>query len=106
MRIPASRRARIRSDRRIRRGLRAGGGTATKVALIAGSMSMTDVNHFSTGWHPATTRSITLTVPDSLKPALGGGSGNYIFVKVAQSNSTASSPTKYLHYDYASKYVL
>jgi hypothetical protein len=83
-----------------------GGGNATKVALIAGSMSMTDVNHFSTGWRAATTRSITLTVPDRLKTALGGRSGNYIFIKVAQSNSTASDPTKYLHYDYASKYVL
>lgn len=83
-----------------------GGGNATKVALIAGSTSMTDVDHFASGWHAATTRSITLTVPDSLKPALGGGSGNYIFVKVAQSNSTASNPTRYLHYDYASKYVL
>lgn len=83
-----------------------GGGNITKVAVIAGSTSMTDVDHFTSSWHPATTRSITLTVPDALKPALGGGSGDYIFVKVAESNSTASNPTKLYHYDYASKYVL
>jgi endonuclease/exonuclease/phosphatase family metal-dependent hydrolase len=83
-----------------------GGGNATKVAVIAGSMSLTDVNHFATSWRAATTRKIDLHVPDRLKAALGGGSGNYIFVKVAQSNSMAADPTKYLHYDYASKFVL
>jgi hypothetical protein len=83
-----------------------GGGNATKVALIAGSMSMTDVDHFSTTWRAATTRAIDLTVPARLRAALGGGSGNYVFVKVAQSNSTAVNPVKHLHYDYASKYAL
>ena len=83
-----------------------GGGNATKVAVIAGSMSLTDVDHFSTSWRTATTRTIDLKVPDRLVSALGGGSGNYVFVKVAQSNSTDANPAKLLKYDYASKYVL
>lgn len=73
-----------------------GGGRATKVAVIAGSTSMTEVDHFATSWRPATTHALTLTVPARLEHVLGAGTGNYVFVKVVQSNLTDADPVKHL----------
>ena len=68
-----------------------GGGRASKVAVIAGSNVITDERSFSSGWFPATTRSITITVPEEFRAYLGGGTGNPVWVKVAQSNSTSTA---------------
>jgi endonuclease/exonuclease/phosphatase family metal-dependent hydrolase len=70
----------------------AGGGRATRVGIIAGADSTTESYHFDSGWYPATTRSILLTVPAKWRDVLGTGSGNPIYVKVAQTNSRASKP--------------
>lgn len=79
-----------------------GGGRATKVAVIAGSDVITDQRSFHSAWYPATTRSITLTVPAAYRPYIGAGTGNPVWVKVVQSNatSTAFGPS----YSYARKY--
>lgn len=79
-----------------------GGGRARKVAVIAGSDVITAQRSFHSAWFPATTRSITITVPPELKPYLGGGTGNPVWVKVVQSNSASTDfgPS----YDYARKY--
>ena len=68
-----------------------GGGRATKVAVIAGSSVITNERPFHSAWYPATTRSITITVPEELRPYLGGGTGNPVWVKVVQSNSTSTA---------------
>jgi len=83
-----------------------GGTQARSFAIIAGSDSITDLNHFSTGWHPASMQSWTITVPSRLHDVLGGGSGNAVFVKVALSNSTLSDPPKHLTYNGPEKYRL
>jgi hypothetical protein len=79
-----------------------GGGRATKVAVVAGSNVTTNERSFHSTWYPATTRSITITVPTKYRAYLGAGSGNPVFVKVVQSNSssTAFGPS----YSYARKY--
>ena len=79
-----------------------GGGRALKVAAVAGSNVTTDVRSFHSAWYPATTRSIVLTVPAKYRSTLGAGSGNPVFVKVVQSNSSSTSfgPS----YSYARKY--
>lgn len=74
-----------------------GGAQTTRYALSAGSDSMTNQNHFGTGWIRASdprirARSILLTVPARLVGVLGGGSGDYVFVKVVQTNSTGTPP--------------
>ena len=76
-----------------------GGSRTTKYAVAAGSTSMTDKNHWSTRWYAASSsaarhRSITVTVPRSTRAVLGGGSGNVVFVKLLQTNSTAANPPK------------
>ena len=81
-----------------------GGTQARSFAIIAGSDSITDLNHFSTGWHPAALQSWTITIPSRLHDVLGAGSGNAVFVKVALSNSTASDPAKHFFYDGPDKY--
>ncbi|WP_375388766.1 hypothetical protein [uncultured Amnibacterium sp.] len=67
----------------------AGGGRAQKVAVVAGSTVVTDQRSFHSAWYPATTRSITITVPEQYRSTLGAGSGNPVWVKVVQSNSTS-----------------
>jgi endonuclease/exonuclease/phosphatase family metal-dependent hydrolase len=70
---------------------------ATKVGVIAGSDSIVTKNLFRSAWYPATTTSITMTVPESLRDEMGTGSGNPIHVKVATYNSltaTDAMPTK------------
>jgi endonuclease/exonuclease/phosphatase family metal-dependent hydrolase len=69
-----------------------GGATARSVAVLAGADSTTGTHPFDSGWHPAAIQSLTLTVPSSLRDVLGGGSGNVVFVRVALTNSTRSSP--------------
>jgi len=64
-----------------------GQGRATKVGVIAGGNSALTTLPFRSGWYPATTTSITLTVPAELRPQLGSGSGNPVYVKVATYNS-------------------
>jgi endonuclease/exonuclease/phosphatase family metal-dependent hydrolase len=64
-----------------------GQGRATKVGVIAGSEGSITRHVFRSAWHPATTTSITLTVPPEVRAQLGTGSGNPIFVKVATYNS-------------------
>lgn len=79
-----------------------GGGRAVKVGVVAGSNVTTDQRSFHSSWYPATTRSITLTVPARYRAYLGAGSGNPVFAKVVQSNSasTAFGPS----YSYERKY--
>jgi exonuclease III len=60
---------------------------ATKVGVLAGSDSKVTKNLFRTAWHPATTSSITITVPAALRDEIGTGSGNPVHVKVAAYNS-------------------
>lgn len=79
-----------------------GGGRALKVGVVAGSNVTTDQRSFHSAWYPATTRSIVLTVPARYRSHLGGTSGNPIWVKVVQSNS--SSTTFGPSYSYARKY--
>ncbi len=64
-----------------------GQGRATKVAVLAGSNSTLDQHSFNSGWLPATTTSVVLTVPAAHRSVLGTGSGNPVFVKVATYNS-------------------
>lgn len=79
-----------------------GGGRANKVAVIAGSDVVVRSRTFHSAWYPATTRSITITVPAAYRAYLGGGTGNPVWVKVVQSNSasTAFGP----NYSYGRKY--
>jgi endonuclease/exonuclease/phosphatase family metal-dependent hydrolase len=67
-----------------------GQGRATKVGVIAGSEGGISQHVFRSAWYPATTTSITLTVPAALRAQLGTGSGNPIFVKVATYNSLSA----------------
>lgn len=67
-----------------------GGGRANKVAVVAGSNVTTDQRPFHSAWYPATTQSITLTVPAAYQAYLGAGSGNPVWVKVVQSNSSSA----------------
>jgi hypothetical protein len=79
-----------------------GGGRASKVAVVAGSDVITNQRSFHSAWYPATTRSITITVPAAYRSYIGAGTGNPVWVKVVQSNSrsTAFGPS----YSYARKY--
>ncbi|TFD45070.1 hypothetical protein E3T33_07385 [Cryobacterium sp. TMT1-2-1] len=70
-----------------------GQGRNTKVAVIAGSEGSLTKHPFQSAWYPATTSSITLTVPAALRAQLGTGSGNPIFVKVATYNSLTAGTT-------------
>jgi hypothetical protein len=79
-----------------------GGGKALKVGVVAGSNVTTDQRSFHSGWYPATTRSITVTVPAKYRAYLGAGSGNPVWAKVVQSNS--SSTTFGPSYSYDRKY--
>ncbi|WP_375399387.1 hypothetical protein [uncultured Amnibacterium sp.] len=72
---------------------------ATKVAVAAGSDSITRFNRFTTAWLPATTRSVTITVPKRLRDKLGVVSGQPVFVKVIASNATTAQPAKELFFD-------
>lgn len=81
-----------------------GGGRATKVGVIAGGESTTTALHFRSEWLPATTHSVLLTVPARYQKSLGAGTGNFVFVRVVQSNSTAAEPTMHLHYDISEGY--
>jgi hypothetical protein len=62
----------------------------------------TDMGPFHSSWYPATTRSITLTVPTKYRSKIGAGSGNPVWVKVVQSNSGSSAYG--FSYSYPRKY--
>lgn len=79
-----------------------GGGRANKVAVVAGSEVLTEGRTFHSGWYPATTRSITLTVPAKYRAYVGAGTGNPVWVKVVQSNGTSNAYGAF--YSYARKY--
>jgi hypothetical protein len=79
-----------------------GGGRALKVGVVAGSNVTTTARSFHSAWYPATTRSIVLTVPEQHRVYLGAGSGNPVFAKVVESNS--SSTTFGPSYSYDRKY--
>ena len=81
-----------------------GGSRLNKVAVIAGANSITDAAHFTSAWMPAGTTSVTLTVPASLRTLIGAGTGNVVFVKVVESNSTSTA--KHLAYSYKDAYRL
>jgi hypothetical protein len=70
--------------------------------VVAGSNVTTDQRSFHSGWYPATTKSIVLTIPAKYRAYLGAGSGNNVWAKVVQSNSssTAFGPS----YSYTRKY--
>lgn len=57
------------------------------LAVIAGSEGSLKEHAFDSGVYPASTRSVTLTVPSKYRDVLGTGSGNPIFVKVATFNT-------------------
>jgi hypothetical protein len=79
-----------------------GGGRANKVAVVAGSSVLTNERTFHSAWYPATTRSITVTVPAKYQQYMGAGSGNPVWVKVVESNGSSSAYGA--SYDYARKY--
>ncbi|MGN6742314.1 MAG: endonuclease/exonuclease/phosphatase family protein [Amnibacterium sp.] len=83
-----------------------GGTQARSFAIIGGSDSITDKNHFSTGWHPAAYQSWTVTIPSRLHDVLGAGSGNAVFLKVVLTNSTATDPVKHYTFNAHDKYRL
>lgn len=64
-----------------------GGGRAVKVAVVAGANATADRRSFHSAWQPATTRTITITVPPRYRALMGGATGNPVWVKVVQSNS-------------------
>ncbi|MGY1641612.1 fibronectin type III domain-containing protein [Geodermatophilus sp. SYSU D00703] len=67
-----------------------GQGRATKVVVLAGSNSTVDRHSFNSGWLPATTTSVVLTVPAAYRSVLGTGSGNPVFVKVGTYNDLSA----------------
>ncbi|MFD1719990.1 hypothetical protein [Amnibacterium endophyticum] len=75
-----------------------GGGSAAKVAVVAGSDVLTLQRRFDSGWLPATTRSVVLTVPAKYRAYLGAGTGNPVWIKVLQSNSGSKVMSR--SYDY------
>jgi endonuclease/exonuclease/phosphatase family metal-dependent hydrolase len=81
-----------------------GGGRATRIGVIAGGNSTTKTFHFHTAWYPATQRDFTVTVPSSLRTRLGHATGNFVYVKVVQTNSTGSDPTMGLTGDVSAAY--
>ena len=83
-----------------------GQGRATKVGVIAGADSSLSSLPFRSAWYPATTTSITLTVPTALRAQLGSGSGNPIYVKVATYNSLTAGSAMPTTRDEAAAYRL
>ncbi len=69
-----------------------GGGRARSIAVYVGADSQTKTHHYATAWHPAALSSWIVTLPSSLRGVLGAGTGNPIFVRVVQTNSTAATP--------------
>lgn len=83
-----------------------GGGPATHVAVSAGGDLLATSLRFHSTWLPATTRSVTLTVPEALRPQLGSTSAQPVFVRVLQTNSTAAHPVKGIVLDTAARLAL
>ncbi len=83
-----------------------GQGRATKVGVVAGANSALTTLPFHSAWYPATTTSITLTVPVELRPQLGSGSGNPVYVKVATYNSLTAGSAMPIVKNEAARYRL
>jgi hypothetical protein len=83
-----------------------GGGQARSVKVLAGADTTTDIHHFSTPWMPAAVHSAVLTVPRSLRGVIGAGTGDVVFVKVAQTNSRRADLPDGYRYSAADKYTL
>lgn len=83
-----------------------GGGTATHVAVSAGGDLLATTLRFHSTWLPATTRSVVLTVPETLRPQLGSTSAQPVFVRVLQTNSTDLHPVKGTVLDTAARLAL
>lgn len=79
-----------------------GGDRMQKVGLVAGSNVTVTERKFHSAWYPATTRAITLTVPAKYRSFIGAGTGNPVYVRVAQSNS--GSTTFHSTWDYPDRY--
>ncbi len=83
-----------------------GGGRARSIAVMAGADSQTKTFHFASAWHPAALSSWTLTIPPSRRGVLGAGTGNAIFVRVVQTNSTAANPAMGYSFNGTTKFRL
>lgn len=67
------------------------GGKANRVAVIAGSNPGVTERVFHSAWYPGATHTITLSVPQRYRTLLGANTGNPVWIKVVQTNSTAPS---------------
>jgi hypothetical protein len=83
-----------------------GGGRARSIAVYVGADSQTKTHHYATAWHPAALSSWIVTLPATLRGVLGAGSGNPIFVRVVQTNSTATTPRMEWAFDGVTKFRL
>ncbi|MCU1473048.1 hypothetical protein [Amnibacterium sp.] len=83
-----------------------GGGRARSIAVYVGSDSQTKTHHYATAWHPAALSSWIVTLPANLRGVLGAGTGNPVFVRVVQTNSTASTPRMEWNFDGTTKFRL
>jgi endonuclease/exonuclease/phosphatase family metal-dependent hydrolase len=83
-----------------------GGGRARSIAVYVGADSQTKTYHYATAWHPAALSSWTVTLPANLRGVLGAGTGNPVFVRVVQTNSTASTPRMEWNFDGTTKFRL
>jgi hypothetical protein len=83
-----------------------GGGRARSIAVYVGADSQTLTHHYATAWHPAALSSWTVNLPASLQGVLGAGTGNPIFVRVVQTNSTAATPKMEWRFNGTTKFRL
>jgi len=83
-----------------------GGGRARSIAVYLGADSQTKSHHYATSWRPAAVSSWTITLPANLRGVLGAGSGNAVFVRVVQTNSTATAPRMEWGFDSTTKFRL
>lgn len=83
-----------------------GGGRARSVAVYVGADSQTKTHHYATAWHPAALSSWTVTLPANLRGVLGAGTGNPVFVRVVQTNSTARTPKMEWTFNSSTKFRL
>jgi endonuclease/exonuclease/phosphatase family metal-dependent hydrolase len=83
-----------------------GGGRARSIAVYVGADSQTKTQHYATAWHPAALSSWIVNLPTSLRGVLGAGTGNPVFVRVVQTNSTAATPKMEWNFNGTTKFRL
>lgn len=83
-----------------------GGGRARSIAVYVGADSQTKTYHYATAWHPAALSSWTVNLPPSIQGVIGAGTGNAVFVRVVQTNSTAATPKMEWYFDGTTKFRL